>query len=83
MSRILIVLWPNCTFFPGEKLTLLGKVKFLAHSAHSVDSKVYALFKMHQLSDIHINACFFYGEQIIKEKKVGVTWEGSSTYLAM
>ena len=37
--------------------------------AHSADLKVYALFKMHQLSDLHINACFFYVEQIIFKSK--------------
>ena len=49
-------------FFYINLLKFTGKVKFWAHWAHS---KVYALFKMHQLSDIHINACFFYVEQII------------------
>ena len=33
----------------------MGKVKFWVDWA---DSKVYALFKMPQLSDIHINACY-------------------------
>ena len=43
-----------------KKVKKLGEVKFLTHSAHWADSKVHALFKIHQFSDIHLNACFFY-----------------------
>ena len=45
----------------------LGKVKFWVDRANWADSKVDALFEMHQLSDVYtmLNACFFYVEQII------------------
>ena len=44
-------------FFKSDGNT--GKVKLC------IVKKVYVLLKMHQLFDMHINACFFYVGQII------------------